>query len=137
MVPALLSAIPITTISTSNLCFASNCRRKSGKTGSAAKLKHSFTMKTETKHTPGPWHVADNGVFSEHLNGHGNFYVVALPFPKEEPTEQDKANLNLIAAAPDLLAACILAAAIMPSGTPRQNEALKALCNAIARATGQ
>jgi len=57
------------------------------------------------QHTPGPWTATEGGVFSQHLNGHGNFYVAALPFHSEEPTPSDKANLALIAAAPELLAA--------------------------------
>lgn len=39
------------------------------------------------------------------MNGHGNFYVCALPFPSEAPTEQDAQRLALIASAPPLLAA--------------------------------
>lgn len=57
---------------------------------------------TQPTHTPGPWTAAECGVYSTHISSHGNFYVAALPFPNEEVTPTDKANLALIAAAPDL-----------------------------------
>jgi len=60
---------------------------------------------TPTAHTPGPWAITETGIFAEHLNAHGNFYICALPFPREEPSAQEAANLRLIAAAPELLAA--------------------------------
>lgn len=59
----------------------------------------------KTQHTPGPWTVTETGIFSQHLNGHGNFYIAALPFPSEPPTKTEAANLALIAAAPELLQA--------------------------------
>jgi hypothetical protein len=59
----------------------------------------------KTQHTPGKWTATETGIYGEHLNGHGNFYICALPFPSEPPTPTDAANLALIAAAPDLLAA--------------------------------
>lgn len=55
------------------------------------------------KHTPGPWIAAETGVYAGTLSAHGNFYVAALPFPTEEPSAEDVANLRLIAAAPELL----------------------------------
>lgn len=57
----------------------------------------------KTANTPSPWTASETGIFSEHLNSHGNFYVAALPFPSEEPSEQEKANLRLMAASPEML----------------------------------
>lgn len=62
-----------------------------------------------SKHTPGPWAVmpplgpGDMAVQSAHVNAGGNFYVAVLP---NSPHEESDANAHLIAAAPDLLAAC-------------------------------
>jgi len=60
-------------------------------------------MKTETKHTPGPWHIERE----EWTEGNGLLICspdgpVALidPEPDEGPNTQDQANACLIAAAP-------------------------------------
>ena len=74
-----------------------------------------------TTHTPAPWAAADHGVFATELNDHGNFYVAALPFPSEEVTEKDKANLALIAAAPDLLAALLDSELVIDSAHRHSN----------------
>ena len=65
-------------------------------------------MMDTTKHTPGPWHAADDGgeVFDAeyipvcYMNGIGQ----ASEFITEKEAE---ANARLIAAAPELLEACI------------------------------
>lgn len=57
-------------------------------------------------HTPGPWRVADyteNAVSPKLIVQAGVDVEVAAWFL---PTERDAANAKLIAAAPDLLAAC-------------------------------
>jgi hypothetical protein len=55
---------------------------------------------TKATHTPGPWSVLDGAIVSEKLNDYGNFIVCAI---QRELTEQDRANLSLIASAPELL----------------------------------
>ena len=70
---------------------------------------------SETKHTPGPWQVEDDGV---HISGSAVMICrmfVADDFPciddgddAEECNEMAQANSHLIAAAPDLLNACQL-----------------------------
>lgn len=55
-------------------------------------------------HTPGPWSVADEQILSDTLNEYGNFNVCVFK-RYGDLTAQDKANMRLIAAAPDLLAA--------------------------------
>ena len=59
-------------------------------------------MKTKTTEieTPELWEVCDGAILSNHINQYGNFIMAALV---RELTEQDKANLQLMAAAPDLL----------------------------------
>ena len=57
------------------------------------------TPDAQSAHTPTPWHLADAGIFGEQITEHGNFYVVALPFPIEPVTRQDTANLRLIVTA--------------------------------------
>jgi len=51
------------------------------------------------KHTPGPWEVLDGAIVSKQVNAYGNFIVVNC---ERERTEEDAANLDLIAAAPEL-----------------------------------
>ena len=59
-------------------------------------------MKTETKHTPGPWEATEMGVIAQVCTSHGNFYTCALIDPDNN---EDKANAMLIAAAPEMLQA--------------------------------
>ena len=60
-------------------------------------------MTARTQHAPGPWQVNDNtlGEFSI-LNSRGDMRVATVAFGQVA----DTANARLIAAAPDLLAAC-------------------------------
>ena len=62
----------------------------------------SDTSAEAPKHTPGPWRVLDGAILSRKLNDYGNYLVASLD---REETAQDKANLALIAAAPELMAA--------------------------------
>lgn len=55
-----------------------------------------------SKHTPGPWEVFDGIILCEKINSYGNWYVAGI---QREHTKEDKANLRLISAAPDLLEA--------------------------------
>lgn len=72
-------------------------------------------MKTQ-KHTPGPWQLSylpfadtDNGIDLKGNNGNTLIANFPTPFPVEgvayRPGEEDAANLQLIAAAPELLVA--------------------------------
>ncbi|MFO0447419.1 MAG: hypothetical protein ACK52I_01800 [Pseudomonadota bacterium] len=54
---------------------------------------------SETKHTPGPWKRSYRNITA-------NGVIVARVLPAEGGPEQEAANARLIAAAPDLLAAC-------------------------------
>ena len=72
-----------------------------------------------TQHTPGPWHVTgdyvrneNDGLVGEALNLWANV---------KTPTDERKANARLIAAAPDLLAACRCALADMEGSYSRED----------------
>ena len=67
------------------------------------------TGRTVSKHTPGPWHrITDDSL----IVAAGETFIadadpsdaVSLPYP---PITEAEANATLIAAAPDLLAACV------------------------------
>ena len=71
-------------------------------------------MSTTTQHTPGPWHIgsgngensirAKNGRMKLYYDGCTTLYPICN-IVSGWNTEEDNANLRLIAAAPDLLAA--------------------------------
>lgn len=89
------------------------------------------------KHTPGPWHVDDDDgtilsedgseVFASHCSGDWH-YIEALP-----------ADRRLIAAAPDLLAACEAAHLLLIfAAGPHEAGAVPAMLrDAIAKAKGE
>jgi hypothetical protein len=84
--------------------------------------------RAESSHTPGPWKA--DGLTVESIT-HGNICLVNLARPKG-PTE---ANLRLIAAAPDLLAAL---RKIVSDGDFTAPEGMKRIaCDAIAKAEGR
>lgn len=68
------------------------------------------------KSTPGPWRAErqdeSDGSFTRHISGPNSEAITNLyediPFPGEQPIPQ-RANVTLITAAPDLLAACEVA----------------------------
>lgn len=61
-------------------------------------------MPDEVKHTPGPWGIQPGS--SNPLIGSAEFTVAEVLDDCFPDTEQQKANAQLIAAAPDLLALC-------------------------------
>lgn len=76
-----------------------------------------------TKHTPGPWKAIGTRVYFPNLSG--GFDISKCPSPEE--------NARLIAAAPDLLEACMLARNAVSEGMALQ----KFIDAAIYRATGE
>jgi len=86
------------------------------------------------KFMSGPWTVCDGAILSEKLNAYGNWIICGLDRAR---TDEDEANLRLIAAAPELLAACrgMLEWARRVKENNPGMEVLKA-CQAIARAEG-
>lgn len=94
------------------------------------------------KHTPGPWKVwhgggPNDGYFTigsdmEHRGGIVAEYTVPAPRPDGEV----QANARLIAAAPDLLAAC--QGLLSPTCTIYGRDVdLRAIAEAVAKATGE
>lgn len=67
---------------------------------------------SEAKHTPGPWSIQAGS--SNPLIGSADCTVAEVLDDCFPDTEQQKANANLIAAAPALLEACELAQHLMP-----------------------
>lgn len=80
--------------------------------------------KTKAQHTPGPWkyHTGFGSVQRHHIQTEGGFQIACTP----ECDEHTQANARLIAAAPELLAACYTVI-----------DAIKNVRRAIAKATGQ
>lgn len=67
------------------------------------------TSKAETKHTPGPWAVIDAGPTNDHKDSRicdDSGDILAVVRGRDVPDSIHIANASLIAAAPDLLAAC-------------------------------
>lgn len=96
----------------------------------------------EAKHTPGPWEFVSKLTASENHRGYfiraekatrNGKWALAEVQPGDEDGKLGAANARLIAAAPDLLAACIVAFNQTCSvGRPKDWEQLRA---AIERAT--
>lgn len=95
---------------------------------------------TEAKHTPGPW-VTDGGAYVQALfhptDGGKPFYrtIAHTGQPLVQPPEMG-ANSNLIAAAPDLLAALKIAAG-WGYGQPPSSYEEEIVQKAIAKAEGR
>lgn len=97
-------------------------------------------------HTPGPWRVVDSGAWDIsvvadgtvcHINNHGEW------FPKGQDTMAGRnhnrmlSDARLIAAAPDLLAACQSALMwLLFEGYPEDNAHVTRCADAIRKATG-
>lgn len=93
-------------------------------------------MTTETKHTPGPWHVVE-GRLPGSLEIFSNKTAVAELWRRAD-VQKEMANASLIAAAPELLEALSL---IVESADKNQAAIIDAFLvaakKAIAKATGE
>lgn len=99
---------------------------------------------TQSKHTPGPWAIREHNYGD--VNGAHGVFGPDSPLPivncvYGDDLSQSDANANLIAAAPELLAACQMAVSRPENITPAQLMQLSAdtrdaLRAAIAKATG-
>lgn len=100
------------------------------------------SQKSEVSHTPGPWGVIPNGgdvrpeaIFAPQAGG----YIVATTWAIV-PEAQRKANARLLAAAPELLAACQAMDSSFdqcgPWNDPYIKNGREAIRSAIAKATG-
>lgn len=95
---------------------------------------------TNTKHTPGPWLVHDKSTL--HMNDLTiastlNYRIVTHHRNAAQKAGEDARNAHLIAAAPDLLAACRAAIADDTGWDVPMSKAVQDLLRAaIAKATG-
>ncbi len=80
------------------------------------------------KHTPGPWRVFGYDI------GTSPDETLAVVCAMDDNT--DDANACLIAAAPDLLAACQAVLDEFPATDGRRIESVKAICSAALRKAG-
>lgn len=88
-------------------------------------------------HTPGPWHVNHN--ISVHIDSEDGRFVAAVSADEDGnkpedgyiPYAEGEANAALIAAAPDLLAACMAASAYLTPPASRFPENRKAAAEMI------
>jgi hypothetical protein len=89
-------------------------------------------MEEITKHTPGPWKVGPTNLGNEIFIQDHRDIGITLVFPRTDKPDPIKANARLIAAAPDLLAACE-SALVMWAGDDIKLETIR---QAIAKARG-
>jgi hypothetical protein len=98
-----------------------------------------------SKHTPGPWTIREPGyIEAKTRKGHSVYlvgYAYNLEIARACERGEVEANARLIAAAPELLAACeaakpLLAMWARHAGSPSAGEALGKITAAIAKATG-
>ena len=89
------------------------------------------------KHTPGPWLIRSDATGTHIEIRHPRPYGWAqLDLAKIAPAEECEANADLIAAAPDLLAACQAVLDEFPATDGRRIESVKAICSAALRKAG-
>ncbi len=88
-------------------------------------------------HTPGPWHVGGSNkatIYDKYSQRIANSFEGVMVSQRSDA--QCQANARLIAAAPDLLAACQAVLDEFPALDGPRIERIKAICRAaIARAT--
>lgn len=87
-------------------------------------------MTTKIKHTPDPWtaDLNEGMILSKCINEYGNFIVTHIA---RDLTNEDKSNVQLMAAAPELLEACKIA---LSEGD--ELTSIRALQAAISKAEG-
>lgn len=88
-------------------------------------------------HTPGPWEVAMPGEVDEHYAVLDGFGHTASVYGYPEEASAALANARLIAAAPDLLAACEELLIYLGDWNDMEDETCVAARRAIAKARGQ
>jgi hypothetical protein len=89
-------------------------------------------------HTPGPWVWREQGEANNWcIITNSQRWVIGFAQNGELATLEQKANARLIAAAPDLLGAALLAYVRLSKNTEANVDILKMLGDAIAKAVGQ
>ncbi len=97
-------------------------------------------MTNTVTYTSGPWDWDLDYIVAPDPSGrHPDIYIAEIAHSDDEgmvaSIEQQIANRQLIAAAPELLAACQRAFHVFENDTPRKCEVLALIGNAIAKAT--
>ena len=82
------------------------------------------------KHTPGPWVISGSSIWNTET--HRAIYASGIK-PVNERDEEGQANARLIAAAPELLGACL--ASHNATTQAQLDNAVKLIAAAIAKAT--
>lgn len=99
-----------------------------------------------TKHTPGPWHIAEYGMNKDGTPKHygivhGDITIANLGTSTNKNAKEMDANARLIAAAPDLLEALLdmwnLINVDVSTDTIKAGTTFKTARAAIAKATGK
>jgi hypothetical protein len=103
-------------------------------------------MTHQTKHTPGPWKLASYSEYEAHFEQYqviaeieGDGYLVAGRSAEAITREQVEADVQLLAAAPDLLHACSAMLDILKKDArqPGLMAARETMARAVAKATGE
>lgn len=92
--------------------------------------------KNDGGHTPGPWHINGNSGWSDACKDRGNVFECCLRTGTHIADDQNEVNARLIAAAPDLLAACEAEIARHDREDAVSDDEHDALRTAIAKAKG-
>ena len=93
---------------------------------------------TEDKHTPGPWHADGSGYLVMAMGGGptvGEAFWDTLGLPENRARKVADANMALMAAAPDLLAACQEFVRKVECGEARSKRSYAQMKSAIEKAT--
>lgn len=112
--------------------------RKSGSSRERGEAAAATPKSAAPKHTPGPWFLSRT---MEQVESAGPSIARVIYGTRHESLAEFAANARLIAAAPDLLAACRLALAThslseSEPGGPKLSDVSKALRAAISKAEG-
>ena len=90
------------------------------------------------KHTKGPWMIKHDGdAIQIGQIKSGRFIAMALPCESDVATEEDYANAQLIAAAPELLEACDKVLSMLDPSNRREDKMWNILYDAIDKAQGR
>jgi len=88
-----------------------------------------------SEHTPGPWEIQEQGEASVYVIMANGNWLLSFRHNGEQLDEKQKANIKLMAAAPELLEACKAIVNNWESGDLAH--AANKCANAIAKATGE
>ena len=94
-------------------------------------------MTERAEHTPSPWSLDEKEPGELWISNVDRSYPVCMVTASGNVTERDKADARLIAAAPDLLAACQEFVRKVECGEAKSTRSYEQMKAAISRATGE